>query len=193
MATTAAALVVHDLKNELGELEHELEGIGAGTALGRCRRLRQRFAMYLTLYGTEGPLRAVMDDESPADLLRLLAHRHQGGRVALEVAPNDSAPPYAVFDRHLVAMALDAAIHNAMRFAVHRVTLGLRVQGRELVFIVDDDGPGIDAVVLHNDGHATGLGTALCRAVAAAHGVADGASLMPRPGGGSRFEMRVLR
>ncbi len=192
MATSAAALVVHDLKNELGELEHELERLGAAGALQRCQRLRQRFVMYLALYGTEGPLRAVLDDESPADLLRLLAHRHPNPRVPIRVDVADDAPPYGVFDRHLVAMALDAALHNALRFARSGVTLGVRGEGRELVFVVDDDGPGVEATAGDDDeGHATGLGTALCRAVAAAHGVPDGARVATRPGGGARFELRL--
>lgn len=201
---SAAALVVHDLKNELGALEAALQQLalqplaGAAAAAHRqCQMLRQRLVMYLTAYGAEGELRAVRDDESPADLLASAAARHQPADAALQVLaePGAQAPPFWYFDRRLIAMALDAALHNALRFARQRIVLGARVEDGHLVFSVDDDGPGLGpqpAVDANANDNATGLGTTLCRAVAQAHGTtrADGGvRLFNRAEGGARFEL----
>lgn len=195
---SAPALVVHDLKNELGALETALqqlalqpEAAAADAAHRQCRMLRQRLVMYLAAYGAEGELRAVCDDESPVDLLAAAARRHAppDGRIQLRAEAGADAPPFWYFDRRLVGMALDAALHNALRFARSRITLGVRVDAGRLVFSVDDDGPGLQAGGAA-DSHATGLGTTLCRAVAHAHGVAEGGvRLVTRAEGGARFEL----
>lgn len=197
---SAAALVVHDLKNELGALEAALQQLALQPAAGaaaaahrQCQNLRQRLVMYLTAYGAEGELRAVCDDESPADLLASAAARHapHNSAVLVVTAASADAPPFAYFDRRLVAMALDAAMHNAMRFARHRITLGARKDSGHLVFSIDDDGPGLGPQHAA-DLHGTGLGTTLCRAVAHAHGTqrADGGVVLAnRAEGGARFEL----
>jgi signal transduction histidine kinase len=196
--SAAAALVVHDLKNELGALEAGLsqlalqpEAAAAAAAHRQCQRLRQRLVMYLTLYGG-GELRAHCDDEAPADLIAGLASRH-GARVQVQVQVRDNAdaPPFWYYDRRLVTMALDAALHNALRHARSRVALGLRAEGGQLVFSVDDDGPGLDPANPAGE-HSTGLGTALCDAVAKAHG--GTVRLFNRENGaegGARFELRL--
>lgn len=194
--SVAAALVVHDLKNELGALEAGLEQLvrqarqpeaaAADAAHRQCQRLRQRLVMYLTLYGG-AELQAHCEDEAPLDLITGLAARH-GEPVV--VAADIAAPPFWHYDRRLVAMALDAALHNALRFARRRVELGLRVEGKQLLFSVDDDGPGLG--MANPAEHGTGLGTMLCRAVAQAHG--GEVRLFNREGsspGGARFELRL--
>ncbi len=197
---SAAALVVHDLKNELGALEAALQQLSlqpaasaAAAAHRQCQRLRQRLVMYLTAYGAEGELRAFCEDESPAELLAGVAARHAAPDAALRVAAETGAdtPPFAYFDRRLVAMALDAAMHNALRFARRRIALGVRQESGHLVFSIEDDGPGLTPQPAA-DPHGTGLGTTLCRAVARAHGTvrADGGVVLAnRPAGGARFEL----
>jgi len=199
---SAAALVVHDLKNELGALEAALQQLAlqpaadaAAAAHRQCQMLRQRLVMYLAAYGAEGELRAVRDDESPAELLASVAARHAPPdghiRIQLHADVGADAPPCAWFDRRLVGMALDAAMHNALRFAGSRITLGVHENAGQLVFSVDDDGPGLQPGVTA-DAHATGLGTTLCRAVARAHGVAEGGvRLETRAEGGARFELHL--
>lgn len=198
MASSGAALVVHDLKNELGALEAALQQLAlqpaadaAAAAHRQCRHLRQRLVMYLAAYGAEGELRAVRDDESPAELLQAAARRHGDGPVQVQVADGAAMPPVWYFDRRLVALALDAALHNALRFARHRIVLGAHAEDGQLLLTVDDDGPGLDPAAGARDSHATGLGSTLCRAVARAHGVADGVQLANRPGGGARFVLRL--
>jgi signal transduction histidine kinase len=208
MVSTGAALAVHDLKNELGALEAALDrlavqpdGPTARSAQRQCRALRQRFVSYLTLYGQGERLRAQCEDESPLALLQLIAARHAGAEMPAQVVVDEAsgapdAPAFWYFDRRLVGMALDAAVHNALRFARHQVVLSAHLEDAHLVFSVEDDGPGLDPHA-EPDAHATGLGTALCRAVAASHGTRrqdGGVRLFNREGGagrpsGARFEL----
>ena len=197
MGATGAALVVHDLKNELGALEARLEGLAlqpaaatAAQAHQQCRALRQRLVMYLTVYGHEGPLRAHREDESPAELLQGLVRRHATPALPVTAVLPDDAPAYWHYDRRLVVMALDAALHNALRYARGQVQLTLRTEAGHLVLTVDDDGPG-PGPGTPADPASTGLGTTLCRAVAQAHGhSAEGSvRLFSRPSGGARFEL----
>jgi signal transduction histidine kinase len=202
MSPESAALVVHDLKNELGALEGALQVLAlqpdaerATQAHRQCQDLRARMVSFLTLYGRNGELQAHSEDESPAEVLAALRSRCAARTPWLEVraAPSAELPPYAFFDRRLLTLALEAALHNAARFATSSIELGARLEGGELVFTVEDDGPGLDHgvdVAPHN----TGLGTQLCRAVARAHGLSapdGGVSLTNRPQGGARFEIRL--
>ena len=205
MERSTLALVVHDLKNALGHLEAQLEQLGrqptpegAHQAHAHCAELRNRFVQYLTLYGRDGPLQARLQDESPLAVLEHLrrdATRWRdaaaGAHIHLVVQDDGNAPAFCFIDEHLVRLALDAALHNALRFARSRVTMHARAEGRGVCFVVDDDGPGL--------GHAhtaqprsTGLGTALCQAVALAHRSGDETGevrLSDRPDGGARFEL----
>lgn len=203
-----AALLAHDLKNELGALEATLELLAAELPHERvrsshrqCHALRQRFVMFLTLYGAQGRLAACSEDDSPGHLLLALQTRHLspglGQRVQVLLDPLSNPPPFAFFDARLVGLALEAALHNALRFARSQVLLGARhdgPDGRQLVFWVADDGPGLGAAPQHDDPQTltTGLGTELCRAVARAHrqGTRTGElKLFNRPEGGAMFEL----
>lgn len=197
-----AALVVHDLKNELGGLESQLAHLAAGSAdpgaaqaHRACADLRRRFVQFLMLYGQDQRLCAHTSDEAPLDLLEAAAsHARETLPPGIEVAIADGwqAPSFWYLDPRLVRMALDAALHNAARFARQRIELqALRDDEGCLVLRVDDDGAGLGSADPQAD-HATGLGTALCRAVAAAHrhaGRHGDVRLLPRPGGGARFEL----
>lgn len=203
METASFALIAHDLKNALGSLEGELESLiddpspaMAHSAYMRCTELRRQFVQFLTVYGAAKDMQAHCEDESPTDLLEAL---HRSGqirhlsipnapKVALQAAAD--VPAYWYFDRRLVHMALDAAFHNASRFARQRVVLGLREENGYLVFTIDDDGPGLGAI--DPSSSSTGLGTDLCHSVAHAHrsGERQGrVQLSNRPEGGARFEL----
>jgi signal transduction histidine kinase len=210
------ALIAHDLKNALGGLEGELARLrdapsteAATQAHAHCQGLREQFVQFLTLYGAEqGHLRALCEDESPRDLLAHMRSRWQArlqlGPHPLDIVVAEEAdtPAFWYLDVRLVHMALDAAIHNASRFACSRITLGCRQvdtdAGHWLELTVDDDGPGVDATNAHTDverQQATGLGTALCQAIAEAHvlrqrhGTVTLASLDDQ--GGTRFTLRL--
>lgn len=202
MSPELAALVVHDLKNELGALEAALERsiLEPSTEAARqnhlqCSELRQHFVQFLTLYGQSGSLRVLASDESPMAVLEA-AGRHAAlshPRLHVQIASGEQAPPYWYFDPRLVRMALDAALHNAGRFARSSIHLQALLNDGYLVFRIDDDGPGPDPAAHDPQAqHATGLGSSLCLAVAEAHTCADRrghAALGFRPGGGARFEL----
>ena len=196
--TELAALVIHDLKNALGSLEAELadlapaQGGRTQQAWRHCAELRQRFVMFLTLYDMQGRLRAQANDESPSELLRSLARPTAAlpDPPPIHVATDDATPAFWYFDRHLVGLAMQAAMHNALRFARHEIVLGARQDGNFLVMSIDDDGPGLGSI--DPSAHSTGLGTELCRAVARAHRHGDRhgrVTLADRPQGGARFEL----
>lgn len=191
-------LLAHDLKNQLGLLEAELAVLAAQSGAAQrahqhCAQLRQRLVAYLTLYAAGGQgLSAQLNDESPADFLLSLQHMASRPEDApLRLAAAQALPPFWYFDARLVRLALEAALHNAWRFARTEVLLGVGAHEGGLLFTVEDDGPGLGS----QDPSAqssTGLGMSLCAAVARAHrreaqrGRVD---LVPRAGGGTRFEL----
>ena len=102
------------------------------------------------------------------------------------------APPFWYFDMRLVRLALDAALHNACRYARAVVTLDAVQRDGYLVLSVEDDGPGLAATAGAGDAWSTGLGTELCRSVARAHRSGErvgSVALFDRPQGGARFEL----
>lgn len=231
----ATALLLHDLKNALGAFEARLQARARALedppllALGQeCAALRHRMVQFLTLQAQPQGLSVHVEDEDPAEQLDRLARSARQQRPDLLVHRPSGAlvPAFAHFDRHLVGMALDAALHNALRFA--RQQLWLQAMGHDggLLFRLDDDGPGPTATRRHPAQgrvpvaglspppgtaapapeadtepmpwidpeltHSTGLGTALCAAVAQSHRLGERSGwvrLGERPGGGARFEL----
>ena len=106
-----------------------------------------------------------------------------------------AAPAFWYFDPRLVRLALEAALHNAWRFARSEVRLSAHIEDGFLVLAVEDDGLGLDA----KDPAArssTGLGLELCAAVARAHQLGERQGrvvLKPRDAAqrqrGTRFEI----
>jgi signal transduction histidine kinase len=203
MESTTLTLIAHDLKNALGSLEGQLEAlidqpdpVLAHTAYIHCTELRRQFVQFLAVYGSSDALAAHCEDESPIEVLQSLTRMAQIKAMTLPSTPrikllqDQQIPPFWYLDRRLVSMAMEAALHNASRFARKDVTLRAREDDGYLVLVVEDDGPGLGAVD-PND-HSTGLGTMLCQAVAKAHRSAERvgrATMQNRPEGGVRFEL----
>ena len=202
MKDALVATVVHDLKNALTSLTAcagDIAGRSSGSALA-CDTARlhattvalsQRLVAFLTLYrsGNAG-LSARLRDHTPADFLGEVAAGLvlPPETVAVTTAACGDAPAFWFFDDYLVRMALEAAVHNALRFARSEVVLGCSLCDGFLVFSVADDGPGLGATAAPS----TGLGTALCQAIARAH--TNGARvgrvvLRNRAEGGALFEL----
>lgn len=194
------ALLVHDLKNQLGMLEAELVQLAVQPSIEQahhahqhCAQLRQRLIAYLTLYAApDRPLTALAEDESPRSFLdRLLRVASRPDGAPLRVGDCADAPAFWYFDPRLVLLAMEAALHNAWRFARSDVMLNARQSDGFLVLSVDDDGPGLGAPD-RLAGSSTGLGTELCTAVAHAHqqvGIHGRVTLNTMAGGGTRFEI----
>ncbi|HET8868955.1 MAG TPA: HAMP domain-containing sensor histidine kinase [Aquabacterium sp.] len=203
MTSIPAALIAHDLKNALSTLEGELASLAATpdaeharSAYQRCVDLRRQFVQFLMVYGSQDALRAHCEDESPQEVLSSVS-RSGSSRVQrlpnaprIVMAESSDVPPYWYFDLRLVQLALDAALHNACRFGRQQITLSAREDSGYLVFVIDDDGPGLGSP--DSCDTSTGLGTELCRSVAQAHrsGAKQGRiELFNRAQGGTRFEL----
>jgi len=202
MRDALVATVVHDLKNGLSALTScagDIAGRSLGSALeadtlrlhAATLALSQRLVAFLTLYRSgDAGLSAQLRDNNPEDFLREVVAGLvlPPEAVAVRTAACADAPPFWFFDDYLTRLALEAAVHNALRFARSEVVLGCTMRDGFLVFSVADDGPGPGAEAEPS----TGLGTALCQAIAGAHtngGRAGKVALGKRPEGGALFEL----
>ena len=205
--SAALALIAHDLKNALGGLETELSQlidepspVMAQRAHLHCTDLRRQFVQFLTLYSADQDgLRVLCEDESPLELLQAMQRQWalklqlEASQIQIEIRNPERSPPFWYFDRRLVQLALDAAIHNAVRFARQHVWLEVEQRDADLVWHVLDDGSGLGAQD-PGQANATGLGQALAEAVAHAHrqGRRRGcATLGPSSEGGALFTLEL--
>jgi signal transduction histidine kinase len=196
-----AAVIVHDIKNALGELEGTLQEMTvqptreqAVSAHETCSALRDKLIGFLTLYKASSQgLKAHVEALNPEDFLNGLIREHVDNRRGLRVSVNPKdMPVLGFFDEHLVGLALDAALQNASRFARSTVEVGCTVGANgDLVFTIRDDGPGLGA---KEEKPSTGLGTELCEAIAQAHckgGRTGSVLLQDHPEGGALFMLRL--
>jgi signal transduction histidine kinase len=193
-----SAIILHDVKNVLGELEGRLETLaqepdkaGAEEAHRACVGLRRKLIAFLTLYKASSlGLHAHVESVPVEDFLKTLIRDHRNAAI-MPVLSADSMPALGFFDEHLVGLAMESAIHNAARFAKSSIEIGCTGKDGELIFCVRDDGPGLGTAEAKP---STGLGMELCRAVAEAHernGRRGSVSLADHPGGGAIFELRL--
>lgn len=200
MDAQLASIIVHDLKNSLGLLESRLlrmtdgpDGQEARHAHEACVAMRERLIGFLTLYRAQAQGLAPHADAVPIeDFIAALARRAAAAYPRIRITTTlENAPAVGFFDEHLVDLALDAAVHNASRFAKGIVQLGCAAGADGLVFSVTDDGSGLSG----EPGSATtGMGMALCAVIAAAHtagGRAGRVSLCNGTPGGARFELTL--
>ncbi|QDD63279.1 HAMP domain-containing histidine kinase [Herbaspirillum seropedicae] len=194
-----AAIIIHDIKNSLGVLEGELRRLSDDVprvqqAHVTCLALQEKLIAFLTLYKADSQgLRAQVEAVSPQDFLQSLVREQAVARVqgAITLVVDETDMPIiGFFDEHLVALALEAALQNASRFARTRIALGCRNHPEGgVVFSVRDDGPGIGT---QEKKPSTGLGMDLCNAIATAHNkeTRQGeARLSNHPDGGAVFEL----
>ncbi|MBE0620625.1 MAG: HAMP domain-containing histidine kinase [Burkholderiales bacterium] len=202
MKDALVATVVHDLKNALASLTSSTGNIAERTIgselecdTGKLHAttvaLSQRLVGFLTLYrSAEAGLKAQLRDNTPEDFLREVAAGLvlPPQAVAIKTVTREPSAPFWFFDDYLTRMALEAAVHNALRFARSEVILACGMLDGYLVFSVADDGPGLGKC----GEPSTGLGTALCQAIAQAHTNGTRAGkvvLRNRPEGGAIFEL----
>ena len=205
--------VSHDLRNPLAVI-----GTYA-SVLRRGERSQPRAAKLQTIENEVSRLALMVDDllalgrthalamhiqRAPADV-RALVHdavataRARSGRTrVLLLAP--AGPITAVVDAQRLRQALDNLLDNAIRHARSEVRVELAQQSpNELVLGVEDDGPGIDRLLLPRLFEAfaqgpdrvgsSGIGLSTVRAVAEAHG--GGVSVGVARGRGARFTVRL--
>jgi signal transduction histidine kinase len=120
-------------------------------------------------------------------------------RVTIAVEGEDQP---AWFDPHLLGRVLRHLLENAGKHTPPgtRITLSSRRVGERLVFCVEDNGPGIDALDLPlifekfyrgkkrlRKGKGSGMGLAIARAILAAHAGAIEVTSAPSQGASFRF------
>jgi len=200
MDAKLAAIIVHDIKNELALLEGELRDMTAAPeheralhAHGTCLALQEKLVGFLTLYKASSQgLLAHVEAHSPHDFLAALIARNHFHKPGVSVSLlKEGMPHIGFFDENLVALALEAALQNAMRFAHTEIDIACRHEHGSLVFSIRDDGAGIGA---KEDAPSTGLGMNLCNVIAEAHTKAEkrgSAVLTDHADGGALFELRL--
>lgn len=215
MQTTLSALVIHDLKNALALLEIDLEQLNhhrdvppeGARAYRRCIELKNRLMGFLTLYKheqsglnpmvTEVYLSEFIDELLASSQTVNRPENHHGHAIVVQAAASLGSD-VAYFDENLVELALESALNNALRYARHRVAVWFEQSDDALCFKVQDDGVGVgwvDELVQRNiaeQSSSTGLGLALCKAVAEAHG-AGTVSLESLAEGGTLFTLKLPR
>lgn len=209
MTTPLDSVIVHDLKNRLALLADSLARLQVLSSAGEAQELaagshaqvlqltHRLSGLLLTQRLASGRRLPVhLQDESPAQMLEELADDARllgGGRLQIEVRAAPELPAMWICDRHLLRLALDSALYNALHYAVSRIRLAAALgEDGMLVFSIADDGPGPAAATPGE--HSTGLGLQVCRAVAQAHRNKgrDGLSrLSEGVGGGALFELRI--
>lgn len=203
MNSALSAAVAHDVKNRLVILGEELASLAAlpltakaqahvATAHLQTMMLTSKLVEWLTVQrASEGGLRAVPHEEVPELFLEdLHSQALPLSAGCLEIVKEAGELPNLWFyDPQLVRLAIDSALHNALRFARSRIVLGARMDEGRLCFFVQDDGPGVGNETCFT---STGLGMKLCNEVAHAHqnrGVHGNCTLGDDPRGGAIFEL----
>jgi signal transduction histidine kinase len=171
-------------------------------ATGRMRRLLDDVLHYARLQdGAAGPRERVDLNAVFRELRESLASRIEATGAALEVGPLPVVPGHAA----LLSLLFQNLLANALKFVPPGRAPQVRVHAalgqRAVVITVLDNGIGIDAadlpklfrpfqrLHLQRQYEGTGLGLALCRQVADAHG--GRIQVESVPGEGSRFHVRL--
>jgi signal transduction histidine kinase len=172
-----AALTIHDVKNSLAQLAGQAEARGDIATLRTALNASEALTRLLIFYKSESNiLRLAIDAHVPADLIMELVAEHKNLSAVSILVDDAAAPTLWHFDKTLVRMLLENAIHNALRFTQTLITISAREMNGFLEFEVRDDGAGYPESVLADD-HAsatitpdgTGLGLRLAKRVAQMH------------------------
>lgn len=178
------ALTLHDVKNRLAAQAARAESAADLEARNALIESAETLSRLLTLFKAEqGLLGLAVDADCPADLLQELAVLRLPAGAPRIVVAADEAPPLWYYDRNLVRMVLNNALHNALRHAREEISLSARqtADGSFLILSVTDDGPGFPPAMLGLfpsptplSEEGTGLGLLLSQRVAEMHGTPAG-------------------
>jgi two-component system sensor histidine kinase KdpD len=213
--STFLAAISHDLRTPLASimgaassLQTQHDKLGAAEQERLLASILAESQYLSTL--TENTLQLVRLGHSPQLNLDWVAMEEVVGAVLARVRQRDPARriqsrvpaglPLIKADPVLLAQLLENLLDNALKYSAGGIELVVTQSGRELQLAVDDRGGGIAAgqeeaifEPYRRDDRSgqrgAGLGLAVCRAVARAHG--GSLALRPREGGGSRFVLAL--
>ncbi|MBI5500814.1 MAG: hypothetical protein HY907_11270 [Deltaproteobacteria bacterium] len=207
-----AATVAHEIRNPLGAIKGYAQLVGesadpgaaqraASTIREECERVERTVSQVLGYARDAEPrleavdLRAVLDEE-------LARHADEAARREVRIVRDyGDERVEARVDRDQLARALGNLLDNALGVSSKdgRVVVALRLARRHVEIAVGDEGPGVPAAereaifepfVSRRTG-GTGLGLAVVRRIAEAHG--GSVAVGDRPGGGAEFVLRLPR
>jgi K+-sensing histidine kinase KdpD len=172
-----AAATIHDVKNQIALLVPQAEAHGDATMTRTLLGAANRLTRLLLLYKSEtGHLFLDTQAHCPADLIdELAAEARSLSHLTVEIDVHAS-PPFWFYDTGLVRLALNNALHNALRHARSHIVLTAREQGDELCFEIGDDGEGYPEARLQSgaatavsQAGSTGLGLYIAHLIAGQH------------------------
>lgn len=184
------AALMHELKNNLGLLAMNIDGIptigqaehddALDDARLLCQRVMERLHQGLLIYkASDHPIYPSVDAYSPGDLaneLKGTADSLSRGRLQVTMTVADVVPEIWFFDRNLVEMALINAIHNSLGYAQSKIAINVDMVDKYLEVSVWDDSIGFPEHVLESFANkqpyratGTGLGLQFAQLIAQAH------------------------
>jgi signal transduction histidine kinase len=185
------AALMHELKNNLGQLTMTLDGMSLlgipehdaklDDARLICQRSVERLQQALLVYkAANQSLHPFIDAHSPLDMLRELGDNASSlarNRLKVETLMGDQVPDIWFFDWSLVELAMLNAIHNALAYARSGIRIEADMREGYLAFTVRDDSEaGYPSQVLDSAGKSfasggkgTGLGLRFARLIAELH------------------------
>jgi len=209
--STVLGSAVHDMKNSLCLLMQSIENLGQSlvetdplsrehlaSAHYEAARLNTGLVQLLSLYraGLDNlPLN--IDEHYMEDVIDDLLATNQSylnhKNMILEVS--QSADLVWYLDADLIGILLNDVVINAMRYSQNKILLSVYTQNKQLVFKVEDDGPGYPQSMLdanninmqdYNIGQGrTGLGLFFARLIAQAHTKGETKGTISLENGGS--------
>ena len=209
--STVLGSAVHDMKNSLCLLIQSIEDLGQSvvnpnsitsehlaSAHYEAARLNTGLVQLLSLYraGLDNlPLN--IDEHYVEDVVEEIIASNKSylnhKNMSLEV--NQSADLLWYLDVDLVCILLNDVLINAMRYSKKKILLSVYTEGENLIFKVEDDGPGYPASMLEANAinmqnydisqGRTGLGLFFARLIAQAHTNHDKSGYISLENGGS--------
>ena len=202
---------VHDMKNSICLIMQSIENLGnslvdtdllsknnLASVHYEASRLNTGLVQLLCLYRTRlNNLPLNIDEYDVRDLMENLVDTNEiylkHKNMILEV--NQSANLIWYLDADLIGILLNDVLINAMRYGKKKIQLSVYTKNEQLVFKVEDDGPGYPSAMLEAHDMSiqhfdisqgrTGLGLFFARLIAQAHTKGDNKGKISLENGGS--------
>lgn len=202
---TMSAVLAHEIKNPLASLKGNAQLLAESLpAEGRSRAQANRvvegalrlqgLVQNLLDFARGGPIERV--DTDPAELL-FLAAEDAAPAATLDL---DQAPPIWSLDAIRIRQVLENLLRNALQASKHGVVKArVFLESDQLVYTVEDDGPGFPPDTLENlfepfvttKSRGVGLGLAVARRIVVMHGGTIGAR--NKVDGGAEVKVSIPR